>query len=170
MRREVVEGDGLVVRVRYRDIVEILVHVSLQVDPASLDSLHGCRPRKEFRRRSDAKECIVGLDRRVGPDIPDTVSLRERRLAVDDRDCRTGDVVGLELGVHHAVEERLEGIRIGEWSIGLTLLTGFGRARAAGYVLESERRGTCRCDAAKYSASRVRVALVVTSDSIGRGL
>jgi hypothetical protein len=79
-------------------------------------------------------------------------STDEHPVAVNDRNSRTGDVVGLELGVHHAVEELLEGILIGERLIGLSLLTGFDRTRAAGYISESERRGTRRREAANHVA------------------
>jgi len=167
MRRQVIERDRLVVRARYRDIVEVVVHVSLEIEPASLDPLHDCRPREEFRRRSDTKERIGRLNRRIGPDVSDTVSLRERRITVDDCDRRTGDVVGLELGVHHAVEERLEGLRIGKRSVGRSLLGGFGRSRAAGSTLQSERRGTRGCETPKHCTSRVRGGLVIASSGVG---
>ena len=89
--------------------IEILIHITVEIDLALLDELHHGSPRDELRHRPRTEQSQFRVDRRALLDVRVAIAARRRDLSVlDDGSDRTRDVTGVqgirEIAVEPAVQ------------------------------------------------------------------
>ena len=128
---------GLGLRLGELEVLQIGVHVRIEIELALLDQLHHRGPGEQLRRRAWPEQRLFRIDRNAFLDVRVAVTLREQQSAVlDHRDRRARDGLGVELDGHGAVDE------LGQLRGGKRLRE---RPRLRGRVLQwpGTRRSSC---------------------------
>ena len=117
--------------------IEVGVDVLVEVELALFDLLHDRGPGDEFRHRSGAEQCPLGIDRRALVEVGIAKAARGQELAVlDHHHNGSGNVAAVQRERHIAVEP---GIDVG---LGQLMLGRFAGHRARRWLVEAgDRRG-----------------------------